>query len=149
MVGYIRRNFMVPKPRFESFDALNASLADQCLQRQSDVLRGHKQTIGDRFVDDKAVLCALPKYPFEACEIQSTRVSSLSMVRYRGNDYSVPVAYPGLRSTRHGQVLTWACWGATGHEGHPSRPARSSSQEAAPAHLSSGVRQACSALCHS
>ena len=75
-----------------SFDALNASLADQCLQRQSDVLRGHKQTIGDRFVDDKAVLCALPKYPFEACEIQSTRVSSLSMVRYRGNDYSVPVA---------------------------------------------------------
>ena len=90
MVGYIRRNFMVPKPRFESFDALNASLADQCLQRQSDVLRGHKQTIGDRFVDDKAVLCALPKYPFEACEIQSTRVSSLSMVRYRGNDYSVP-----------------------------------------------------------
>ena len=106
MVGYIRRNFMVPKPRFESFDALNAYLADQCLQRQSDVLRGHKQTIGDRFVDDKAVLSALPKYPFEACEIQSTRVSSLSMVRYWGNDYSVPVAYGHHEVVVRGYVET-------------------------------------------
>ena len=93
MVGYARRNFMVPMPRFESFDALNADLVSQCLQRQSTVLRGHKQTIGERFVGDKSALSALPKYPFEACETQSTRVSSLSMVRYRGNDYSVPVAY--------------------------------------------------------
>jgi len=93
MVGYIRRNFMVPMPRFESFDALNANLAAKCLQRRSTVLRGHRQTIGERLADDVAALSALPKYPFEACETQSTRVNSLSMVRYRGNDYSVPVAY--------------------------------------------------------
>ncbi len=49
MVGYARRNFMVPMPRFESFDALNAHLAAECLQRRSAVLRGHKQTIGERF----------------------------------------------------------------------------------------------------
>lgn len=93
MVGYVRRNFMVPVPRFESFDALNAHLAAECLQRRSAVLRGTKQTIAERFADDGAALCALPKHPFEACETQSTRVNSLSMVRYRGNDYSVPVAY--------------------------------------------------------
>ena len=36
---------------------------------------------------------ALPPMPFDACDKQGTRVSSLSLVRYRSNDYSVPVAY--------------------------------------------------------
>ena len=35
----------------------------------------------------------LPAAPYEACETRGARVSSLSLVRYRGNDYSVPVAY--------------------------------------------------------
>jgi hypothetical protein len=35
----------------------------------------------------------LPVAPYEACETRGARVSSLSLVRYRGNDYSVPVAY--------------------------------------------------------
>ncbi len=34
--------------------------------------------------------------PYDACEKLSTRATSISMVRYRGNDYSVPVAYPYL-----------------------------------------------------
>ena len=32
----------------------------------------------------------LPAVPYDACDKQSVRVSSLSLVRYRGNDYSVP-----------------------------------------------------------
>ena len=35
----------------------------------------------------------LPATPYEACEKKTGRVSSLSLVRYRGNDYSVPTAY--------------------------------------------------------
>jgi hypothetical protein len=35
----------------------------------------------------------LPATPYEACETRGGRVSSLSLIRYRGNDYSVPVAY--------------------------------------------------------
>ena len=35
----------------------------------------------------------LPPTPFDACDKQGTRVNSLSLVRYRSNDYSVPVAY--------------------------------------------------------
>jgi hypothetical protein len=31
--------------------------------------------------------------PYEACEKKAAGVSSLSLVRYRGNDYSVPTAY--------------------------------------------------------
>lgn len=93
MVGYARRNFLVPIPRFESFEILNDHLAAQCLKRQEAVLRGHEETIAQRLERDRGSLYALPSHAYEACDIQATRVNSLSMVRYRGNDYSVPVAY--------------------------------------------------------
>ncbi len=35
----------------------------------------------------------LPAAPFEACDLRSGQVTSTSVVRYRGNDYSVPVAF--------------------------------------------------------
>jgi len=99
MVGYIRRNFMVPKPRFASFDDLNAHLVEQCRKRTNDKLRGHPKTIGERFMADAAQLQPLPAVAYDACDKQSVRVSSLSLVRYRGNDYSVPTSYG------HSQVL--------------------------------------------
>jgi hypothetical protein len=39
------------------------------------------------------VIQTLPAARFEAYDLQSGQVTSTSMVRYRGNDYSVPVAY--------------------------------------------------------
>src|SRR5213079_3559201 len=33
LVGYARRNFLVPIPVFESFEALNADLLERCLRR--------------------------------------------------------------------------------------------------------------------
>jgi hypothetical protein len=38
-------------------------------------------------------MAQLPVTPFEACDQASGRVSSLSLLRYKTNDYSVPVAY--------------------------------------------------------
>ena len=35
----------------------------------------------------------LPAAPFEPCEVRAARVSSTALVRYRGNDYSVPTTY--------------------------------------------------------
>lgn len=93
VIGFGRRNFLVPMPRFESFEALNAWLEEQCLKRQDAVLRGHSETIGERLLRDLDALMVLPPTPYDACEKVSTRATSLSMVRYRGNDYSVPVAY--------------------------------------------------------
>ena len=93
VIGFGRRNFLVPMPRFESFEALNAWLEEQCLRRQDAVLRGHSETIGERLLRDLDALMVLPPTPYDACEKVSTRATSISMVRYRGNDYSVPVAY--------------------------------------------------------
>ena len=93
MVGYVRRNFLVPVPSFESFDALNAHLERRCLERMDARLRDHAQTIGQRMGRDLDALLPLPPTPYDACEKHSSRASSLSLVRYRTNDYSVPVAY--------------------------------------------------------
>jgi transposase len=93
LVGYARRNFLVPVPRVESFAALNAHLEARCRERRDARLRGHDESIGERLARDLEALLPLPAAPYEACETRSARVSSLSLVRYRGNDYSVPVAY--------------------------------------------------------
>ena len=43
--------------------------------------------------DLEEALLPLPEAPYDACEKQAGRVSSLSLLRYRTNDYSAPVAY--------------------------------------------------------
>ena len=93
MVGYIRRNFLAPAPSFESFDSLNAYLERRCLERMDARLRGQPETIGQRMERDLEALMPLPTTPYDACEKQAGRVSSLPLVRYRTNDYSAPVAY--------------------------------------------------------
>ena len=64
-----------------------------CVRRFDDRLRGHNETIGERLERDLEALRPLPAVPYDASDKHATRVSSLSLVRYRTNDYSVPVAY--------------------------------------------------------
>lgn len=99
LVGYTRRNWFVPVPRFESFDALNAYLETRCRERFAARLRSHKETIGERLERDRAAFLPLPAAPLDACQKWLTRVRSTSLVRYHLNDYSVPVRYG------HRQVL--------------------------------------------
>jgi transposase len=111
LVGYARRNFMVPIPRVSSWDELNAHLEVQCNKRRERRLRGHTETIAERFERDRAALLPLPEAPYEACEKVTTRVSSLALVRYRGNDYSVPTRHGHLQVLVRGYVheVTIAC----------------------------------------
>ena len=59
----------------------------------ADCLRGHDGTIGERLEHDLAALQTPLPAPYDACEKVATTVSSLSLVRYRLNDYSVPTTY--------------------------------------------------------
>ena len=93
MVGFARRTFMVPIPRAHDIDEFNATLLDLCRQRQQAVLRGSEGTIADRLTADRSAFEDLPATPFDACDKRPGRVSSQALVRYRNNDYSVPVAF--------------------------------------------------------
>ena len=114
LVGYVRRNFLVPVPRCASWDELNAPLREQCRQRRSQRLRGQEQTISERFEKDRAALLPLPAVPYEACEKRTTRVSSLSLVRWHSSaplkEWIIPATCCGCQSRN--------CW--TGSGGPPS-----------------------------
>jgi len=93
LVGWARRTFMVPLPRFASWEDFNVWLEAQCRKRQAEILRGHAETIGARLARDLEAMAELPATPFDACDQATGRVSSQALVRYKTNDYSVPVAY--------------------------------------------------------
>lgn len=111
LVGYARRNFMVPVPRFASWEAFNAHLEANCRERRERKLRGHTETIAERFERDRTALLTLPASPYEACEKISARVNSLALVRYKNNDYSVPTQHGHLQVLVRGYVheVTIAC----------------------------------------
>ena len=93
LVKFSRANFMVPIPQAASFDALNAYLEDRCRARQGEHAGRHAEAIGERLVADLDALRDLPAVPLEPCEKRAARVSSMALVRYRTNDYSVPTHY--------------------------------------------------------
>ena len=115
LAGYARRKFMTPLPVAESFDALNAHLLDGCHKRRQAILRGHTISIDERLQADVAAFMPLPPAPYDACHKVATRVSSLSLVRYRNNDYSVPTRYGHQEVLVKGYVerVEIACRGET------------------------------------
>src|SRR3981081_1584860 len=66
LVGYARRNFMGPIPRASSWEELNARLEADCRKRRERRLRGHTETIGERFERDRAALLPLPAAAHQA-----------------------------------------------------------------------------------
>ena len=90
---YARLNFLVPVPEMADYDELNAYLHQRCEDDLDRRLRGHTGTKRERLEEDRAAFGALPDAVFDACRKTSTRVNSLSLVRFHSNDYSVPVRY--------------------------------------------------------
>jgi transposase len=91
--GYARRNFMVPVPEVADYSELNAYLRERCRSDLSRRLRGHCGTKAELLPEDQQAFLPLPAAAFDACRKAVGRASSLSLVRFRGNDYSVPVCY--------------------------------------------------------
>ena len=68
LVGYARRNFLVPVPVVASFAALNAQLERRCPERLDHRVRGHAETIGGRLEHDLAALQPRPPATYDACD---------------------------------------------------------------------------------
>ena len=106
LVGYHRRNFLVPVPSFASFAELNAYLKRRCENELDRTLRGHSETKRERLETDRAAMLGFPKTAFESRKVSYAKANSLSLVRFDRNDYSVPTAYAHQNVTVIGGVET-------------------------------------------
>ncbi len=123
-VGYVRRNFLVPVPQADSWEQLNENLTMDCqreLDRAAD--RAERPTAA-LLAADRAAFLPLPADPFSARRTELVTINSLSLGRFDGNDYSVPVALAHrtlcasggsdtVRFSHQGQVVAQhrRCWG--------------------------------------
>lgn len=93
MVGFARRNFLVPVPAADSWEGLNAELTRRCQADLARRVRGEPGTKADRLAAERAALRPLPGDGFEARRIELVTANTLSLVRFDRNDYSVPTAF--------------------------------------------------------
>lgn len=97
LVGYARRNFMVPLPAVPSWEALNAYLAERCAAEDTRSASGRPGTIGALWHEEQPELLPLPRMPYPCCRTLAVRASRQSLVTFERNRYSVPSHYAGER----------------------------------------------------
>ena len=103
IVGYARRNFLVPYVEVADFEELNQYLIE-CSQGHSEgfLLREGKQHwIEKADQEEKSHLLALPAKPWHSPKILSVGVNPYQLVRVDQNCYSVPSHYVGCQLSVH------------------------------------------------
>jgi transposase len=90
LVGFGRRNFLVPVPSFGSFAELNAHLEASCIADMGRSVRGKPEGKAERLETDQAAMLPIPDDIFEIRRVVQAGANSLSLVRFDRNDYSVP-----------------------------------------------------------
>ncbi len=105
VVGYARRNFLVPLPKVSSWEELNQHLLACCQAEDRRRLRGQKATIGELWARERDHLLPLPDRPYPCCTVYPVRANRLGLVTFETNRYSVPPEHA------HGELLlkayTW------------------------------------------
>ena len=104
LVGYGRRNFLVPVPSFGSFAELNAHLDASCTADMGRSVRGKREGKAERLETDREAMLAIPADAFEIARVEQRGANSLSLVRFDRNDYSVPTAYAHHQVTALGGI---------------------------------------------
>ena len=95
LVGWARRNIMVPIPRVETIDELNSALLQRCLKYRKHTIANRDKTVGEMAQTTRVMMTPLPRYRFDPSKNITARVDDFSTVRFDYNNYSVPVKYAG------------------------------------------------------
>lgn len=106
LVGYIRRNFLVPVPRAENFEELNQLLKKRCLEYvEHHRIKGRDLSVKEAYEMEKQALMPLPVKPYETARTLDAKVDYFSTVTFETNRYSVPVRLAGKTVTVKGSAL--------------------------------------------
>lgn len=97
LVGYSRRNYMVPVPEAESLEDLNKKLFKDCILYGGHRIAGREQTVNELYETEKEHLLPLPDMAFSNLDTSSGKVDKYSTVVVDKNRYSVPTSYAYLK----------------------------------------------------
>lgn len=95
LVGYVRRNALVPMPKVESIEELNEHLEVYCNDYLQHSIASRSGTVGENFLLEKATLLPLPLYHYSAEKVIYCEVNAYALITYQTNKYSVPTSYCG------------------------------------------------------
>ena len=91
LVGYARRNFLVPIPEVAAFEELNDLLLKRCIAHG----REDSRTIDERHTQERSSLLPLPPKPFDTAKPIEVHIDRYQTARVDRNRYSVPNDYVG------------------------------------------------------
>ena len=104
LVGYARRNFMVPIPEAKDLEELNQYLLEQCVAYGAHRIAGKDKTVNEFYEEEKQHLLPLPDFAFSNLETYAGKVDKYATVIVDKNHYSVPFRYTGLKVKMVGYV---------------------------------------------
>lgn len=110
LVGFVRRNTLVPAPHVESIDELNAILLRAGADYRGHVVPGRDSSVGERTLPVRERLIPLPPYRFDTAKVQQMKVNEFSLVRFDTNKYSIPYGYTGRTVTVKGTGCAVSVW---------------------------------------
>lgn len=94
-VGTTRRDFLVPIPKVNSFEELNADLRQKCQEEMNRRVARQPLTIGEAFEIERPLLIPISKGEYPCCVSRPVKANGYSQVTYETNRYSVPTKYAG------------------------------------------------------
>jgi hypothetical protein len=97
VVGYGRRNYLVPVPDLALLDELNRFLDARTRADEPRRRRGDEQTVGEPCDRELALLQPLLERSFLACTRHPVRTTQQALVTFRQRAYSVPLRHAGQR----------------------------------------------------
>ncbi len=95
LVGFARRNYMVPVPEVASLDELNTMLLEQCRAYGSHKMAGREHCVDVLYDTEKEHLLPMPEAIFSNLQSQTCKVDKYGTVIVDKNRYSVPTSYTG------------------------------------------------------
>ena len=103
LVGFSRRNALVPVPHISDIDELNTMLLKRCIKyRNEHKISSHQLQVRDEYALEKSFLQKIPPYQYDTSLTHMAKVNDFSLVRFAKNDYSVPFKYIGKTITVKG-----------------------------------------------
>lgn len=89
-IGYVRRNLFMPVICGKDWSEINAELLKRCQKDDARRVGEDRQTIGEKYEEERGQLMALPEYEFDSGTPHEVTLTGYSQVVFETNRYSIP-----------------------------------------------------------